>query len=298
MVVVTYNSESLIEDCLDAIETAIGPDDVICVVDNASVDSTVRRLTERTTPPVVVEPGDNLGFGRACNLAATTVDSDWILLLNPDTVATPTTVSALVEGAARHPAAGIYGGRTVHTDGALDPRSCWAAPTLWSIAMATSGLTTILPRHPMTNPEMMPRWDRGADAPVDIVTGCLLLASRTAWERLGGFDERYFLYGEDADLCLRARQAGFQPHMIADAVITHFVGKSSTKAVKLQFSLKGRVTLVRTHFSGPKRAVAVLLTFLMVWARGAVVPRVRRSHRDGAWAQAWATRRDWGSGYT
>src|SRR5204862_7187826 len=111
--------------------------------------------------------------------------------------------------------------------GAVDPKSCWGAPTLWSLVCFASGLSTLFPRTRLFDPESLGRWPRDTEQEVDIVTGCLLLTRRNVWDELGGFDERFWVYGEDADFCLRAAGRGWRPAITPRATVVHVVGASS-----------------------------------------------------------------------
>ena len=206
----------------------------VVVVDNAS-DAPTREVLARWSDRALVHLSEeNLGFGRACNLSVTMTDADRIVLLNPDAVVLPGAIDALMGALDEYPGAGIVGGRTLRPDGSVDPSSCWGGPTLWSWFCFAVGLSTAFPRSRLLDPESLGAWQRDSASEVEIVTGCLLAAERTTWEKLDGFDERFFMYGEDADLSMRARSLGWRPRITPDAVVIHAVGASSrNKAHKL-----------------------------------------------------------------
>jgi GT2 family glycosyltransferase len=166
-------------------------------------------------------------------------------------------VDRLVSFARARPEAKIWGGRTIFGDGKLNPSSCWRRMTLWSVFCATTGLTKLFRQSALFNPEAYPGWPRDSVCAVDIVTGCFLLIRRSFWEALGGFDPAYFVYGEEADLCLRAHELGAKPMITPDAVIVHHEGQSTpakaNHAVKL---LAGKIRLAGTHLDGWQRPVA------------------------------------------
>jgi hypothetical protein len=146
----------------------------------------------------------------------------------------------------------------------------------------------------------MADWRRDTVREVGIVTGCLLLVPRDAWLKLGGFDERYFMYGEDADLAFRARQAGFSPIICPEACIVHDVGKASaTRADKLLLLFRGKATVVRDHFHGWRKRLVLLELLAGVGLRALLARVSLASKRSGAegWGKVWSERNDWIKGY-
>jgi GT2 family glycosyltransferase len=242
----------------------------------------------------------NLGFAAGVNRAAEDARGEYLLLLNPDTVVHAGAVANLVAFARSRPEHGIYGGRTLRPNGELDPGSCWGQPTLWSLFCFASMLTTAFKGNRLLDPESLGGWQRDSVREVGIVTGCLLLVSRVLWEDLGGFDLRFFMYGEDADLSLRVRQRGLRPAITPDSVVTHEVGvSSSSRPDKLLLLFRGKATLFRKHWPAGKRQLGLGLLLAGVGAR-ALVSRVTASAeagKAGAWRPIWRARRDWLAGY-
>jgi N-acetylglucosaminyl-diphospho-decaprenol L-rhamnosyltransferase len=296
IILVTFNSAGWISRCLDSLSAALdGIEAEVITVDNASCDGSA-DLVEAHYPEVkVVRNATNRGFGAAVNEGAALGSAPWILLLNPDTEPRPASLRALVEFAKSHPGHGLYGGRTLTPDGRLEPSSCWALPTLWSTACFAIGLSTAFPQSLFFNPESLGRWQRDSVREVGMVTGCLLLIDQTTWQVLGGFDERYFVYGEDADLAARARTLGLRPIITPAAEVVHAIGKSSSgQAGSLPLMLAGKVTYMRTHFRGPAGlfAVALLRTGVALRALGS-----RLSGRARKWQLAWRRRAEWWKGF-
>ena len=151
--------------------------------------------------------------------------------------------------------------------------------------------------------ESLGRWDRDLVREVGVVTGCLLLAERSVWEELGGFDEAFFMYGEDADLTERARAIGYRPCITPDAAITHVSGASSTtSASRVAMANTGRATLIWKRWRGWRRHVALWLFGAGVALRAAAygfAARWCKSMSDDAemWSEVWARRREWLPGY-
>jgi GT2 family glycosyltransferase len=222
-----------------------------------------------------------------------------VLFLNPDTTVHPGMLDALRQAALRRPEARIWGGRNVTETGALDKRSCAGIPTVWSTLCFGLGLSSAFRDNPIFDPESLGGWQRDDEREVGMVVGSLLMIDKGLFDALGGFDSDYFMYGEDLDLCMRARQHGARPIIVPDAVITHVVGASSTNVSKRLLLLKGKATCARRH-SGPLRAavmVRLLSLGVLVRAKGAALRMPQRASATGGWPEAWDRRAEWQSGY-
>jgi GT2 family glycosyltransferase len=274
----------------------------VVVVDNASEDGTVEMVAAELPSARLVPLRENVGFAAGCNRAADEATGEFLLLLNPDTVVHEGAVRNLLEFARARPEHGLYGGRTLDPDGRVNPGSCWGAPSLWSLFCFATVLSTAFKGNRLFDPESLGGWQRDSVREVDIVTGCLLLVRRTLWEELGGFDARFFMYGEDADLGLRARALGYRPAITPDAVVTHEIGVSSaTREDKLVLLFRGKATLVHKHWGPLRRRLGIRLLLAGVGVRAlleAVLRRVRgRDGRTSFWPEVWKARDAWVRGY-
>ena len=303
IVIVNFNTRSLLDSCLRSLPGASGSARTeVVVVDNASSDGSADLVAEHFPGVRLVRSASNVGFASGCNLGASRARGHYLLFLNPDTQARPGLVDALLDMAHRRPDAGVYGGRTLTVSGALDPKSCWALPSLWSTACFAFGLSTLFPRSRLFDPESMGQWQRDTESEVGMVTGCLLMITRELWRQLSGFDGRYFMYGEDADLNIRARRLGARPVITPHAVVTHVVGASAAPPERLVMLLRGKVTLARQHQGrlGAGVTTRLLLTGTALRALGSVTLQAVRSDdkRGGPWAHAWRERRAWRTGWS
>lgn len=275
------------------------------MVDNASADGSAAAIAAKFPEMTLIAEAANHGFAAAHRIAVRRARGRWLLLLNPDTEVGPGAIDRLLAFAHATPEAGIWGGRTLFADGSLNPASCWGRMTLWSLACQAAGLTALFRGSPFFNPEGYGGWDRGSVREVDIVSGCFLLIRRALWDRLGGFDLGFEMYGEEADLCLRARALGVRPMVTPEATILHHGGASEpVRAGKLVRLMRAKTALVRRHFPPLSRAPALALLRLwplsrrVVWAGIAPVTG-RAHHRESAavWAELWARRDVWWEGY-
>lgn len=223
-VVVSYNSSADLPDCLRSLRSE-GVDDVV-VVDNASADGSLDVVRQVDPDARLVETGANLGFGTAANRGVALSTGDYVLVLNPDTVVEPGTVKALSEALDRDPGLAAVGPRLENVDGTLYP-SVRRFPDLM-VAFGHAFLGLVWPRNPATRRYRMLDWDHDrASANVDWVSGACVLVRRSAFDMVGGFDEAYFMYVEDVDLCWRLGQAGWRIGYEPAGRVVHALGGSS-----------------------------------------------------------------------
>ncbi|MEI7592773.1 MAG: glycosyltransferase family 2 protein [Actinomycetes bacterium] len=308
VVIVTYNSATDIGSCVDGVvPMLVNAADHIIVFDNDSADHTA-ELVEQSWPRVeVIRSPSNVGFAQACNRATENLETPFVLLLNPDVIVEPGCIDELFNLVAKRPAAGIFGGRGFAVHGEAPTASCWGRPTLWSITSFATTLSTLFRNSARFNPEQIWPSQLGPASEVAIVSGCLMLIERSAWQSLGGFDERFFMYGEDSELCIRATRQGYAPVVTADARFRHSVGGSSTPVEKLCLLFKGKMTLLPLLFNGPSLRLAIALMTIGVWIRAKLVPirrwnfrrnQVRRDAISPApWPELWRQRDDWIHGW-
>lgn len=304
ILIVSYNCKAVTLACLESL-VANRPSvrHEIILLDNASSDGTVAAVAALFPQIQLIAHPDNSGFAAGNNLAAATATGRRLLLLNPDTILFPGSLDALWAFAERTPQRRIWGGRTLFGDHSLNPTSCWAAISLWSLFCSTFGLTWLAPRSMLFNPEAYGGWQRDQERDVDIVTGCFFLIDHELWRHLGGFDQNFFMYAEEADLCLRARRLGAKPGISPAAEIVHLGGASEvSQTEKLIKISRGRITLMRKHWSPAKLAAG--LTLYRIWALLRLVgsrfmagPRDIPGQSAEKWQTIWKRRSEWLSGY-
>ena len=302
IVIVTYNSGQHIVACLESIfAQRVSVVQQVIVIDNDSQDETVALIRSNFPQVELVVPAANLGFAKAVNLGVRQSNAEFVLLLNPDTVILDQAIDAIVDFAREHPGHGLYGGRTVTPGGELEPSSCWGLPTLWSMTLFAFGITTLVPRNRWLDPESLGNWQRDTVREVGMITGCFLLCPTGVWNELGGLDERYFMYGEDADLAIRAQIAGYRPLICPTAQLIHEVGAcSETPVHKAALLYRGKASLVRTHWKGPAQWLGLFALAAGTGLRaalGRVIPSPGRGDRAEYWQILWRERKSWLPGY-
>ena len=300
VVIVSYRTSADVDACLAAFaEQEPSLPTEYHVGDNDSNDGVLEMLEARYPWVRPHDLGDNLGFGRACNVLVGHTVAPWILLVNPDTVPLPGLVDNLVAFAKENPEGGVYGGRTLTPDGEVEPSSCRALPSIWSMTTFALGLSTLFRRNRFFDPESMGSWARDTPREVGMVSGSLMLISRSTWDELDGFDPTYFMFGEDTDLCDRARAAGYRPMITPDASIIHTVGGSSpTAGPRRVMVMRGKVTFFRRRWSSVGAWYALRCLSMGAFVRS-MAERVwiRRGGDERAWIEAWRRRTEWREGW-
>lgn len=298
VIIVTYNSEEQIQACLKSVyEQRKDISQEIIVVDNQSQDRTV-ELIKKSFPQVrLFLPDENLGFAKGVNFAARQTEAKYLLLLNPDTEVLNHAVDRAFTFAEANPEYGFYGGRTLKEDRkSLERSSCWGQPTTWSLFLFATGLSTVFRNNSFFDPESLGPWRRDSVREVGVITGCFLLVRKEAWDHIEGFDEHFWLYGEDADLAVRARKAGYRPVIYPDAITVHEVGQSSTSGQKIIWLNRGKVSLIKKHWKGLSKSAALFFLKWGVFLRASIYGLIGQS--DNQWVQGWKRRAEWANGHS
>jgi GT2 family glycosyltransferase len=256
VVTVSYNCRADILELLADLATASASLPLeVHVVDNASTDGTVDAIREQH-PWVDLEALDsNIGFARANNRALYRASGEYIVCLNPDTRVDTQALDASTTALAKGSDIGILTPRVVDEAGRFDRRCMRGFPTVWSLTCHVSRLDRVLPTRASRRYTM--GWlpdDQPAD--VEAVSGAVMFARRDALLEVGGFDERFFMYGEDIDLCLRVGDAGWRVRYWPGASIVHLAGRSGLSPDARRAWARSIGTLHRIHRPGMRGRIA------------------------------------------
>lgn len=225
IVVVSFNTREMLAECLGRV---VGGVSEVIVVDNGSTDGS-RELVESEYPSVrLIEPETNLGFGAGLNAGIEVAGGDSVLLLNSDAWPIDDGVDRLLSYMERHPRIGVLGPRLRNPDGTLQ-RSIRGFPTPWRIATEYFFLRKLAPRSNVLNAFYAGPRDHSQTCEAEFLMGAVLLCRREALNEIGGFDEHFFMFSEETDLCYRMREAGWKVEFYSGAEFVH-VGGASTKA--------------------------------------------------------------------
>lgn len=219
IVIVSYNVRAYLVQCIESVRKALhGIDGEIVVVDNCSSDDTVAEL--RKHPDVrLIANKENVGFARANNQAIRQTESEYVLLLNPDTVVYEPTLRGCLDFMDAHPEAGGAGVRMLTREGNVAPESRRAIPTPWVSMLKMLGFNS---RYYMSH---LP-WDEPCR--IEVISGAFCMLRRKALEQTGLLDEDFFMYGEDIDLSYRLLHSGWQNWYLPYDII-HYKGESTQK---------------------------------------------------------------------
>lgn len=306
ILIVSYNTVDLTVACIQSVlDQAQDVSFEIIVVDNASHDGSAEAIAARFPDIKLICSADNLGFGRGNNLAAQHATGEYILLLNPDTLVLDHAVDRIVRFAQSHPAALVWGGRTVFPDGSLNPTSVWRFMSLWSLFTQAIGLNKIFPNSDILNRESYPKWHRDNACEVELVTGCFFLLTHDLWRELEGFDPGFFMYSEETDLCFRARKIGARPMFTPDATIVHYDGASKqVPSAKRILLLTGKAHYIRKNWTPAASMLGLLLLKLnvalrVIGSQGIAAMKREETYTQKAqgWRSVWKDRYQWSRGF-
>jgi GT2 family glycosyltransferase len=291
VVIVSWNRADLLVECLESLAASAGATLETVVVDNASSDDSVARVRARFPAARLIVNERNLGFARAANQGLAVTSARYRLLLNSDTRVERDALARLVAFMDATPRAGACGPRLTHPDGRLQP-SGRAFPTPFAAALAITPVPGFVRRW-FADPQE--RRDYAGACEVDELTGAALCVRARALDEVGAFDESYFFFGEDVDLCWRLKRAGWTVHYRPEATVIHHLGGSRRgvdEGISLQIQ-RAYVLLMRKHRPGAGAAAvtawAAALTLLKAVRRGlpallrggvAALRASWRAHRD------------------
>ena len=225
IVIVNWNTENLLRDCLQSVYSGLGSlHTEVLVVDNASSDGSCDMVRADFPAVRLFESGENLGFAGGNNVALKQASGRYIMLLNTDTIVHGTVLQDAVAWLDAHPTVGVMGPRLLNSDGSVQP-SCSAFPSLGHLAMQTMGLT----RFSKWDAYRMTGWDRTTERNVDVISGAAMFVRTAAMRQVGLLDEAFFFYGEETDWCRRFAQAGWELVFAPIPEITHFGNGSAGK---------------------------------------------------------------------
>jgi GT2 family glycosyltransferase len=227
IIIVSYNVRAELDACLRSVVGHTHPfESVVTVVDNHSGDGTVEMLRSKWPQVQVIEAGGNIGFARANNVGIRSTRSEYVLLLNPDTIAPPGAIAALVRSLAGHPEAAAAGPRLIDGDGYPELSFGWSISPLGELKQKIAG--ALYNRRVRFIVRRVDQWAR-EPGEREWVSGACLALRRRDLEAVGLLDERFFMYTEDVDLCVELRKRGRAILFVPHAEILHLRGRSASR---------------------------------------------------------------------
>lgn len=292
IIIVNWNSGRQLRDCLSTIQASTDQRcrHEIVIVDNGSTDDSLSGVEATGKAIRIIRNDANQGFAVACNRGAQVASGDYFLFLNPDTRLSADSISVPLSylGQKADKDVGICGVQLVDEAGRIS-RSCARFPTFGNLIAQALGFNR-LPWFRGSGLHMSD-WDHANSQEVDHVSGAFFLMRREVFEQLNGFDQRFFLYLEDLDFSLRARQAGWRSVYLAEAQAFHAGGGTSRRirATRLFYSLRSRLLYGFKHLS-PAKAWLLLFTTLVLEPVSRLVFALIRA----SWSDAWHAFRGYG----
>lgn len=301
IVVLNYNTLALLAACLSSVQK-YAPNAKVIVVDNASSDGSADWVAKNLPNASLITNKTNLGFAAGVNMGIRQASAQFVLCLNADTELCATTLPSLLETMERLPRAGIVGpvqclpspGNTVLPGPML--ATAFPDPTLAREAARLLLLSDSLAARFKFGP-----WKNypGGPVPVDYLLGAALLFRRECLGALGGFDETQFMYGEDWDVCYRARQAGWQVYLVPGAKIIHHENASGQETFGFQRGarvLEANLYYHEKHFGrGSRRALAFVnlmgagFRMILLWLFDRLRARGQSEQARVAWRAMWSS---------
>ncbi len=286
VVIVSYHVRAFLEQALRSVERAsAGLRVETFVVDNASSDGTPEMVREQFPGVHLIANEANVGFGAANNQAIRRARGRCVFILNPDTILEEGTLSALVGFLDARPDAGAVGPMILNPDGTFAPESRRAFPTPEVALYRISGLSRLFPRSPRFGRYNLTHLPREAVCEVDALSGACIMARRSVLTAISegdppeAFDEGFFMYGEDLDLCFRIQQSGAGIFYTPETRIIHYKGESTKKGelryVRLFYGAMLR--FAEKHFKGDSGGALLVLAIRMAIVARAAIGALRQA---------------------
>lgn len=273
VIIVNYNVEFFLEQCLYSVyKAAKSISTEVFVVDNNSVDGSIKMLKEKFPDVTLIQNKENTGFSYANNQAIQLAKGEYVLLLNPDTVVEEDTFSKTIHFMDEHPDAGGLGVKMLDGKGNFLPESKRGLPTPAVAFYKISGLAKLFPRSKTFGKYHLGYLDKDKTYEVDVLSGAFMLLRKETLNKIGLLDDTFFMYGEDIDLSYRITQGGYKNYYFADTRIIHYKGES-TKKSSVNYVLvfyNAMIIFANKHFSQSNAKLFSFIIKLAVYLRATI----------------------------
>lgn len=245
VVIVNYNVQYFLEQCILSVQAASNNLKVeIIVVDNSSTDDSCEILKKKYSEVILIENSKNIGFSKANNQAVKIAKGEYVLILNPDTVVAEDTFLQILEYAKSKQNLGVLGVKLIDGSGIFLPESKRGIPTPQVSFNKLFGVSS-----KQTGKYYATHLNENETGVVDILVGAFMLLKRTVYNEVNGFDEAYFMYGEDIDLSYKILNKGYQNYYYSKTQVIHYKGESTQKSVKyLRYFHNAMKIFYKKHF--------------------------------------------------
>lgn len=254
IIIVNYNVRLLLEQCLISVRRATEKlQSEIIVVDNYSTDNSIEYLVPQFPDVVFISNKENTGFAKACNQGAKQASGKFLLFLNPDTIISENSIRECYNFFEKNNECGAIGVRMINGDGEFLRESKRGFPNPVASFNKLMGLSKLFPRSKFFSTYYLEHIKEKENNLVPVLAGAFMMLNRKVWEIIKGFDESFFMYGEDIDLSYRVQKAGFKNYYLGSITITHLKGKSTIGNKKQIDHFYGAMKIfVNKHYSKKK----------------------------------------------
>lgn len=252
IVIVNWNAGDYLRECIQSMKNAITSSfelKNIVIVDNASSDNSLADVNVIDLPVKIIRNDSNVGFGKACNTGVWSCNSEYLLILNPDTRLFSNSIDPVIQFMQKeeNKEIGMVGVQIIGEDGNIS-RNCARFPTPIGSIYRSIGMDRLLPKIFKTH--FMVEWDHKDSRVVDQIMGSFIILRRDLYEKLKGYDDDFFVYYEDLDLAYRGFKLGYKNYYLAEAQVYHKGGGTSDKikATRLAYILHSKLIYSKKHF--------------------------------------------------
>jgi GT2 family glycosyltransferase len=280
--IVSYNVKPLLLKCLEAFYAHADLPVEAVVVDNASTDGSAAAVATEFPKAIVLQQQRNLGFGRANNVGLERCQGRFVLLLNPDVTVNPQAVGRMADFLITRPDAAAVGPRLMFPDGRLDPDARRSFPVPSTLFYRTVGLSRLFPKSRVFGRHNMGHVPETEVHEMDAGTAACMMVRMAALDRIGFFDPRYFMFGEDLDLCYRLKLGGWKIFYLPSASAIHHKGAATRQAERKMLYERHRAMWAyhSKHHADDISAFANGLVWAQIWGRWAAAA-MRQSVSQG-----------------
>jgi O-antigen biosynthesis protein len=275
VIIVNYNAKHFLEHCLYSVQKAIAQGTVdaeVIVVDNQSADHSIDYLKPAFPCVRFIHNSQNFGFSKACNQGLSFAHGEHILFLNPDTILPEDCFTRCLAFFDSHPETAAIGVKMLDGRGRFLKESRRAFPSPLTSLFKLSGLAAAFPKSKLFSRYYLGYLDEDQDHEVDVLAGAFMMVRRDILDRLGGFDEDFFMYGEDIDLSYRIQKLGYKNYYLAGVTIMHFKGESTRKGTLnyVRMFYRAMSVFVTKHYKGGRAGIFNLFLHIAIWFRAAM----------------------------
>lgn len=273
IIIVNYNVKYFLEHCLHSVEKAVaGIEAETIVIDNHSTDGSIQYLQQKFPSVKFVCSKENVGFARACNKGLQLSSGAYVLFLNPDTIIAEDCFKKCFDFFETHTDCGALGVKMIDGSGNFLKESKRAFPSPLTSLFKLFGLGRLFPQSKVFNRYHLGHLDENKPHEIDVLAGAFMLIKRSVLNKTGGFDEDFFMYGEDVDLSYRIQKSGFKNYYFPGTTVIHFKGESTKRGslnyVRLFYNAMS--IFVRKHYGGTKAGFYNFFIQIAIWLRAAL----------------------------